>query len=458
MNKFAIVGCEASGKTVFMSALCDCFREAIVPENAAANRFARFAARQLRALREWPPATPPGKAVELNFTLREKGRPLAELGLLEFGGETFRAAFREDESESAHKRAVHDLLAFLGDADFILVLASLKELFRDPGATPLEEFERDTESIWVTRGLLEFIRKKAPTASVVIGLTQADRYRRELEAGGGAERVLAARWPSIHQLTNGIPVLPIASVSGTDAEGRPAEGFSTDGILPVLREYAHSQFGTPSLARPATLSAGTLKRHKDAIRAHRAIALLAKQPLGSDVLAAEAQLPELERQLKELRAQAPKKRTKSKARGTGRRTRRVFYLALLLASVILFADQYYPWEKVEVEGRGREKVGVEGQRSEVQGQTEDDNIHSSTSTTNFNSTTLPPLTATTNAPDYRVWHDHKGKAIEARWIATSPDQKSVTLETRKGRHIRAVLYKLSEADRAFILDALKRRE
>jgi len=448
MNKFAIVGCEASGKTVFMSALCDCFRESLVPENAAANRFARFAARQLRALRQWPPATPPGKAVEMNFTLRENGRPLAEIGLLEFGGETFRAAFREEESEPAHKRAVYDLMAFLGDADFILVLVSLKELFRDPGETPLEEFERDTESIWVTRGLLEFIQKKAPTARIALGLTQADRYRSELEALGGAPRVLATRWPSIYQLLQPstsnlqpVPVIPIASVSATDAEGRPAEGFSTDGILPVLREFALAQFGasTVNLNLPPQPSPRFLKRYKDAIKASRAIALLTKQPLTSDVLAAERQLPEYERQLKELRAQAPKKRTRRKARRTRHATRRVFYLALLLASVILFADQYYPRE-----------IGVD-QRPRC---TEE----SSTSIVDLppTPTPLPPPPPQPLASDYRTWHDHNGKAIEAKWIDTAKDQKSVTLETRNGRRIRAVLYKLSEEDRAFIRDALKR--
>jgi len=371
MSKFAIVGCEASGKTVFMSALCDCFRTAIVPENAAANRFARFASRQLRALRQWPPATPPGRAVEMNFTLRENGRTLAELGLLEFGGETFRAAFRDDESEPAHKQAVKDLLAFLGDADFILVLVSLKELLRDPGETPLEEFERDTESIWVTRGLLEFIREKAPTANVLLGLTQADRFARELSAAGGPDRLFAARWPSIRAIAPDVPVVGIASVSGTDAEERPVEGFTTDGILPVLREFARQQFGAPTdliltltsvgkslesaFSDPKLASARLseitrlTKRYSATINALKAVSTLTKDPISDGLPSAEEKRVVFERNLKELRAQAPKRKTSRRTAKQRPVVRRVFLLALLLTSTVFLADTYWPYKPHHVD-------------------------------------------------------------------------------------------------------------
>jgi len=491
MNKFAIVGCEASGKTVFMSALCDCFRDTLVPENAAANRFARFASRQLRALRQWPPATPPEKAVELNFTLREDGRVLAELGLLEFGGETFRAAFRDDESEPAHKRAVKDLLAFLGDADFILVLVSLQELFRNPGDTPLADFERDTESIWVTRGLLEFIRDQAPTANVAIGLTQADRYAKELADLGGPARTLASRWPSIRAVAPDLPVLAIASVSGTDDEGRPREGFTTDGILPALREFATRQFGSPA---ELTVSLAALKTELDAALADRktagpklseitrktkrlsgtldalkAIGTLTRDPLSSEIAAADEACASYERAVKELRAQAPKRkppRRKVKGRPTVRRT---LLLALLLASVILFADRYRPYaigsanpecgtlpcpQKVETAALPTQQDAASTNAAPV----------AVTNAQPVAVTNAVPVAVTnaasvvvTNELPFRVWHDHRGKAIEARWIGTSTDQKAITLETRSGKRLRAVLYKFSEEDRAFVQEQLEKK-
>ena len=245
MTRLAIVGCEASGKTVFMSALADLYRDALTPENPAANRFARLAARQLRARREWPPATNPERSAALDFALRANGRRLARFSLLEFGGETFRAAFRDDEGAPAHKSAVKRLLDYLADADFVAVLVSLKELLRNPGAVPMEDFERDTESLWVTRGLLEFVRAHLPRAGVVIGLTRADLYRAEIAAAGGAAALFARHWPSIRAVAPEVPVVPVASVSATDADGRPAEGFSTEGALTIMHEYLRQNSETP---------------------------------------------------------------------------------------------------------------------------------------------------------------------------------------------------------------------
>ena len=57
--------------------------------------------------------------------------------------------------------------------------------------------------------------------------------------------------------------------------------------------------------------------------------------------------------------------------------------------------------------------------------------------------------------EYRHWHDHKGGVIKAKWIDTAKDGKSITLETEKGRRIRAVLHKFSEADQDYIKSRLK---
>ena len=169
MARIAIVGCEASGKTVFMSALTD-FYPNLVPENSASNRFAAFAHRQLRTLRQWPPATNPGRTVALEWSLRDSnGETLAGIFMLEFGGETFRAAFREDEGSSRRQAAVKELMDYLAAADFVILLVSLKELLRDDVAVADAEFERSTEALWVTRGLIEFIRERLPGAGVVIG-------------------------------------------------------------------------------------------------------------------------------------------------------------------------------------------------------------------------------------------------------------------------------------------------
>lgn len=73
----------------------------------------------------------------------------------------------------------------------------------------------------------------------------------------------------------------------------------------------------------------------------------------------------------------------------------------------------------------------------------------------------PPAAVATNAPPatagaFRTWRDHRGTAIEARWTDTAADGKAITLETRGGKKIRAVLRKFSDEDRAFVESELRR--
>ena len=209
--RLAVVGCEASGKTVFMAALADYYRPdsanglCLVPENSATNRFSRALVRQMRSLRQWPSATNPDKTVEMEWSLRSDGETIANIDMLEFGGETFRAVFRGEGGEKMRKQSEKTLLDYLSAADSVVVLVSIKELLRDPGSVSIEEFERDTEAMWVTRGLLDFVREKLPGAGVVIGLTQADRYRGELAAAGGAGKLFSSRWPTIASVAHSIP-------------------------------------------------------------------------------------------------------------------------------------------------------------------------------------------------------------------------------------------------------------
>lgn len=76
-------------------------------------------------------------------------------------------------------------------------------------------------------------------------------------------------------------------------------------------------------------------------------------------------------------------------------------------------------------------------------------------------TNVPSAAVATNAPSatagaFRTWRDHRGTAIEARWTDTAADGKAITLETRGGKKIRAVLRKFSDEDRAFVESELRR--
>lgn len=501
MARIAIVGCEASGKTVFMSALTD-FYPNLVPENSASNRFAAFAHRQLRTLRQWPPATNPGRTVALEWSLRDsKGETLADISMLEFGGETFRAAFREEEGSSRRQAAVKELMDYLAAADFVILLVSLKELLRDDVAVADAEFERSTEALWVTRGLIEFIRERLPGAGVVIGLTQADRYRDALAAGGGPAAVFAAHWPRIRAVAPGIPVVEIASVSATDADGRPAEGFKTDGILPAMREFARQTYGdADELVKELSALREDLDAYADgretvhapisgdsaySSRVRRFSRLLASVVRSSaitrddftrEIGVCEAALSRHEAEVKKRRGKKParaKHRKSAKRRGTPV-VRRVFLLALLLALTIAFANEYLPQGCISAScmrmisklatfskndlpiplptpATNAAPVAVTTNATPAKAA---ETVAPATNTT-LTTVAVPAPATTKPEPQFRLWHDHKGGVIKAKWIDTAKDGKSITLETEKGRRIRAVLHKFSEADRRYIKDNLK---
>ena len=499
--RLAVVGCEASGKTVFMAALADYYRPdsanglCLVPENSATNRFSRALVRQMRSLRQWPSATNPDKTVEMEWSLRSDGETIANIDMLEFGGETFRAVFRGEGGEKMRKQSEKALLDYLAAADSVVVLVSIKELLRDPGSVSIEEFERDTEAMWVTRGLLDFAREKLPGAGVVIGLTQADRYRDELAAAGGASKLFASRWPTIAAAAHSIPVVEVASVSATDENGNPAEGYSTEGVLPVMRELARQNYGEPTetkaemkaILESDVSSASKARKYGAKLTAISRHAALSGEDEREFIKGAQAKLEELNAQAK---AERPKhgKKKKSRPKTSRPRTRRVFLLALLLAASITLLSQHIgtaldvikmqpPPEttptQVEVpqvaptnEPPAQVEAEQVAQTNEPPAQVEAEQV----ATTNE-----PPsqvIITQVEAPqvkapqveaqhvtrpaetEFRLWTDHNGKKIKARWLATDDDGEHITLETPSGKKINAVLRKFSAEDRAYIQSKL----
>ena len=519
--RLAVVGCEASGKTVFMAALSDHYHPettnglCLVPENSSTNRFSRMLVRQMRSLRQWPAATNPDKTVELEWSLRSGDDVIADIDMLEFGGETFRAVFRGEGGEKMRKQSEKALLDYLAAADSVVVLVSIKELLRDPGSVSIEEFERDTEAMWVTRGLLDFAREKLPGAGVVIGLTQADRYRDELAAAGGASKLFASRWPTIAAAAHSIPVVEVASVSATDENGNPAEGYSTEGVLPVMRELARQNYGEPTetkaemtaILESDVSSASKARKFGAKLTALSRHAALSGEYERDFIKEAQAKLEELNAQAK---AERPKhgKKKKSRQKTSRPRTRRVFLLALLLAASIALLSQHIgtaldvikmqpPPEttptQVEVpqvaptnEPPAQVEAEQVAQTNEPPAQVEAEQVAQTNepptqveaeqvATTNeppaqviitqvvvpqVAPTNIPPAqVAATQAtrpaePEFRMWTDHNGKKIKARWLATDDDGEHITLVTPSGKKINAVLRKFSAEDRAYIQSKL----
>lgn len=260
MSKIAVVGCEASGKTVFMTALADYYTPGqrpgqqccLVPENAEANVFAEHHIHRLRRLRRWPQATNLAQPQLLKWSLRQGIETVAEIETLEFDGELLRLAFRESAAgeEAERREACERLMSFLTEADFVVVLLSLRDLVREwhPSEEEAEDeasFALDVEAKWVTRGLLNFVAQaqRQRMAGVLLALTQADRYQQELAEAGGARELFQCCWPRVAALYPELPIVAFASVDKTTQDNRPAAGFSTAGVLEVMQAYLRQTAG-----------------------------------------------------------------------------------------------------------------------------------------------------------------------------------------------------------------------
>lgn len=254
MSKIAIVGCQQSGKTVFMASLSDYFRAGqrdnqsswLIPENADAHNFTEKRHYEMRVKHEWPRATSVFVPVSLKWSLHLKNGDSSDVEMLEFGGEVFRAAFKEDGADPQNREAAEKLVSYLIDAKFVVVLVAMKELFRNDDDHD-RYVDEDIESTWVTRGLIDFVKKNLPKdVGLLVALTQADLYKKELDEMGGPVGVLKKKWPMIYALYPNLPVVSVASVSKTTADGRPAEGYTTEGVLPVMKAFSEYLYGNPT--------------------------------------------------------------------------------------------------------------------------------------------------------------------------------------------------------------------
>jgi len=238
MSKVAIVGVEGSGKTVLMGALCECYKQGtkdepyLMPENQAAFMFMERIPHKLRVEREWPEATSVSSLKAMRWTLRLGAEVLEEIEMLDYPGELYRLAFgeRTKEEADAHRTELIEFLEHLTSADTLLVLLNLGDV------SNLGANSRNAETVWITRGIFDFAKRLTGLKHQALVFTQADRFAATLSASGGPNGVYAKHLPMLKTLFPDLKVTAVSAVSSTEADGRPKQGFSTDGCLVVVRE------------------------------------------------------------------------------------------------------------------------------------------------------------------------------------------------------------------------------
>ena len=299
-----------------------------------------------------------------------------------------------------------------------------------------------------------------------------------MAAAGGAAALFARHWPSIRAVAPEVPVVPVASVSATDADGRPAEGFSTEGALTIMHEYLRQNSETPEqllaelaserteleTLKPAgapTFYANKLRRFVAKLdRAEAAVVMSGRAP-GEEIAALRRAADAFTQALRQT-GPKPKSRKKKKKSGAGAPLRTLLALLLLAAGGGALVA-LCPREVRDAAGRRLRPLLAAIPRLAARQKPPESprtlvitNILTEVRTvTNF---VVQARAESGPAPAgaFRTWRDHRGTAIEARWTDTAADGKAITLETRGGKKIRAVLRKFSDEDRAFVESELRR--
>ncbi|MDD4737446.1 MAG: hypothetical protein PHP44_15215 [Kiritimatiellae bacterium] len=236
MGKVAIVGVEGSGKTVLMGALCECYkyssddRPYLMAENQAAFMFMERIPHLLKVERVWPEATSMSDMRLMRWSVRYKNEVLDEIELLDYPGELYRIAFGERKAAEAraNRAEVDEFLGHLTEAEAVIVLLNLADI------KCLGTSARNIETVWITRGILEFTKKLPNVRKTFLAFTQADRYLNELGDEQNSGAAFLSQVPMIKQLFPDIVPVVVAAVDGVDENGNPMRGASFDGVFPIM--------------------------------------------------------------------------------------------------------------------------------------------------------------------------------------------------------------------------------
>lgn len=257
MSKIAIVGVEGSGKTVLMAALAEQYgaisqdRPYLMPENQSAFTFMTQIPHRMRQEHSWPNATAIDSLRLMKWSLRIGSQVITDVEMLDYPGELYRLAFGEHtEAElAAHRKEVHEFLEHIVNADTLVVLLNLKDVMELGGN------HRNTETVWITRGILDYAVKIPAIKDVLLVFTQSDRYSEHLQTEGGPQAMLARYLPMLTVLHPHLECLAVAAVNATDAQGNPLAGYQSSGIQALMTRMTEFQAFAATTAKDITLMA-----------------------------------------------------------------------------------------------------------------------------------------------------------------------------------------------------------
>ena len=260
--RIAIIGTEASGKTVLITVLAKRYSHVDAEGlflNPLDNATLKFVERtyQILAAGDWPASSPVGQLFKLRWRLQVKRDPHCncEIRLVDSAGQDLRRIFGNDQDIRSLPEHLRDLADYCRSADIVICLINLKDFVGEKD--PLRRM--DTEA--VIKSALEFlIADESRTRHLCVLFTQADQFIHERDRYGGWSNVASKYLPYVNGAflhDRKATVGAVAAVKDTqvvELDGAPrrvpAPGFSSDG-LDQLMNWVAAQIDEVVAARSA---------------------------------------------------------------------------------------------------------------------------------------------------------------------------------------------------------------
>lgn len=240
MSKIAIVGVDASGKTVLMAALGEAYerpdKNGILLSAKTPQTFDMVKVLMDKMRHgDWPPATELDNVVSLDWRLcrRVDGRnmPIGEISFLDYAGEIYRLAFgeRSEEERDSAKAGIESLRSHITASNALIILVNLKDIINGSDSNP-----RTREMKWITKRIIDFAVDECGVARVAIAFTQFETYRDIVAASGGLECAYKKFLGHVEGFYPNLRLMAVSAVDKVvcDKNGKeiPASDFSSQGL------------------------------------------------------------------------------------------------------------------------------------------------------------------------------------------------------------------------------------
>ena len=223
-QKIALIGLEASGKTVLMTVLAKQLSKTLPegyyldPQGISTMRYVDKTWNILQH-RDWPPSTPPGEMFKLKwhlhitpkFTQSDKSIQ-AEFRLIDAAGQDMRQLFSSDDAENVPSY-LSPLSDYCMNADILLVALNIKDYVGE------SDSERASENHIIIKSALDRLQK--PNQRVALIFTQMDQYKSYInDHFGGLDKFCEDKLTYINNAyidnPNKVAIFEVAAVNDTE--------------------------------------------------------------------------------------------------------------------------------------------------------------------------------------------------------------------------------------------------